>query len=209
MQPPNPQKCLEATVMLASLRTFPRPGMSSADTAAERARARELFETVLKALDLTDPPRTNGSQRSQPGPDTYQQRKAFSNFGEDMELFIEAGRLWQEENRPRVRRILEEAVRVSESRVQAGGSPEPRLLNNLAVLKHTDGELKEARSTYEAALTEASSVGGVTGEGMATTILYNLARVYEDQGESNLAKEAYDKLLGRHPEYVDGEFFSD
>ena len=59
---------------------------------------------------------------------------------------------------------------------------------------------------YETALTEASAIEGSAGEGMATTILYNLARVYEDQGETNLAKEAYDKLLARHPEYTDGTF---
>ena len=198
MQPPNPQKCLEATVMLASLRAFPRVGLSSADAAAERAKARELFENVLKVLDLAETPRLNGSQS---GTDAYQKRKAFSNFGDDLDLFIEAGRLWQDDEKPRVR-LLEEAVRVAESRVQAGGPPEPRLLNNLAVLKHNKGEFKEARSTYEAALTEASSVGD---EGMATTILYNLGRLYEDQGEANLAKQAYKKLLTRHPEYADGK----
>jgi RNA polymerase-associated protein CTR9 len=35
-------------------------------------------------------------------------------------------------------------------------------------------------------------------------MLYNLARVYEDAGDGVMAKEAYDKLLSRHPEYVDG-----
>jgi RNA polymerase-associated protein CTR9 len=39
---------------------------------------------------------------------------------------------------------------------------------------------------------------------MSTTILYNLARIYEDQGEISMAKEAFDKLLSQHPEYVDG-----
>jgi RNA polymerase-associated protein CTR9 len=40
---------------------------------------------------------------------------------------------------------------------------------------------------------------------MSTSMLYNLARVYEDGGDVAMAKEAYDKLLARHPEYVDGE----
>ena len=203
MQPPNPQKCLEATVMLASLRAFPRVCLSSAEAVAERAKARELFENVLKVLDLVETPRLNGSQS---GTDSYQKRKALSNFGDDLDLFIEAGRLWKDDEEPRVR-LLEEAVRVAESRAQAGGPPEPRLRNNLGVLKHNKGEFKEAQSTYEAALTEASSVSGENSEGMITTILYNLGRLYEDQGETNLAKEAFKKLLRRHREYTDGKSY--
>ena len=48
IQPTNPQRSLEATVMLASLRAHPRPGVSSSDVAQERARARELFDRVSK-----------------------------------------------------------------------------------------------------------------------------------------------------------------
>ncbi|EJD02630.1 TPR-like protein [Fomitiporia mediterranea MF3/22] len=206
MQPPNPQRCLEATVLLASLRAYPRPGFSSADAAQERQKARDLYEQVLKAMDLFDPAGLNGSgTRTRSKDEAYTHRKAISNFGDDVELLVEAARLWQDENRPRMRRLLEEAVRVVQERVQAGGSPEPRLLNNLAVLKHNAGELAEARTMYEIALTEASSMEGAVGEGMATTVLYNLARVYEDQGETIIAKDAYDKLLGRHPEYNDAK----
>lgn len=63
MQPPNPQRCLEATVMLASLRTYPRPGVSSTDALLERQKARDLFDTVLKALDLLDSPGVNSTLR--------------------------------------------------------------------------------------------------------------------------------------------------
>ena len=209
MQPPNPQKCLEATLLLASLRAFPRPGFTSSETATEKQKARDLLETVLKAMDFFYLPSINGnSERIRSKEEIYLQRKALTNFGDDVDLFIEAARLWQDENRDRMRRLLEEAVRVVQERVKAGGAREPRLVNNLAVLKHNAGELVEARSMYEAALTEASAVEGAAGESMATTILYNLARVYEDQAETNLAKEAYDKLLGRHPEYSDGKVSS-
>lgn len=66
---------------------------------------------------------------------------------------------------------------------------------------------------YERALTgvsalsgSAAGVKGADGEAMSTSILYNLARMYEDVGEHTMAGEAYDKLLERHPEYVDGRF---
>ena len=32
-----------------------------------------------------------------------------------------------------------------------------------------------------------------------STVLYNFARVYEVEGEDDLAKDAYEKLLSRHP----------
>lgn len=38
--------------------------------------------------------------------------------------------------------------------------------------------------------------------------MYNLARAYEDQGEVSLAKEAFEKLVSRHPEYIDGGYYS-
>jgi RNA polymerase-associated protein CTR9 len=97
-------------------------------------------------------------------------------------------------------RALREALRISE----AGGQVDPRLLNNLGALYHLEGNLGEARGMYESALTSAAGLGPEVGEGMSTSMLYNLARVYEDTGDEVMAKEAYDKLLSRHPEYVDG-----
>ena len=47
LQPPNPQKHLEVQVLLASLRAYPRAGMSSLDLAADRSKARDLCENVL------------------------------------------------------------------------------------------------------------------------------------------------------------------
>lgn len=178
--------------MLASLRANPRPG---ADQAQEKTRARELYDRVSRALHLPEDAHAqlNGSQH-----------KPLSGAGrsiaEDIEVHTEMARLWQGENSDKVERALSEALRISEN----SGRPDPRLVNNLAGLKHLDGKLDQARAMYETALTYASTVGGGRGEGMSTSILYNLARVYEDEGNESVAKEAYDKLLTRHPEYVDG-----
>jgi len=194
LQPPNAQRSLEATVMLASLRAHPRPGVSSSDVAQERSRARELFDRVSKGLELDDA-RTNGS-----GPS-----RTSRIIGDDMDMHAEIARLWQGENLDRMGKALKEALRISEGT----GQVDPRLLNNLGALQHLEGNLPEARVLYESALTSASVLGPETGEGMSTSILYNLARVYEDHGEVLMAKDAYDKLLSRHPEYVDGRFLSD
>lgn len=189
LQPPNPQKSLEATVMLASLRAHPRPGVSSADMAQEKARARDLFERVSKSIEL-DEARTNGH-----GPS-----RSSRAILDDMDMHAEIARLWQGENLDRMRKALKEALRISEST----GKVDPRLLNNLGALQHLEGNYASARTMYETALTTAAGLSTDISEAMSTSILYNLARVYEDQGEEGLAREAYEKLLSRHPEYVDG-----
>ncbi|PFH49770.1 hypothetical protein AMATHDRAFT_76029 [Amanita thiersii Skay4041] len=190
LQPPQPARSLEASSMLASLRAYPRPGVSSADAVQERARARDLFDRVLKGLEIDDV-RMNGQ-----GPSRVQRI-----IGDDMDMHAEIARLWQGESLDRMGKALKEALRISE----ATGKVDPRLLNNLGVLQHTENNLQEARSMYESALTNAASLDPSIGEGLSTTILYNLARAYEELGEDTLAKEAYDKLLSRHPEYVDAK----
>ncbi|EKM80576.1 hypothetical protein AGABI1DRAFT_126637 [Agaricus bisporus var. burnettii JB137-S8] len=190
LQPPNPQKSLEATVMLASLRAHPRPGVSSADLGQEKMRARDLFERVGKSIEL-DEVRTNGH-------DTSHASRAILD---DMDMHVEIARLWQGENLDRMRKALKEALRISE----ATGKVDPRLLNNLGVLQHLESDYASARTMYEDALTTAAHLSMDISEAMSTSILYNLARVYEDQSDVDLAREAYEKLLSRHPEYVDAK----
>lgn len=189
IQPPNPQRSIEATAMLASLRAFPRPGVSSSDVTQEKVRARDLFDRVVKNLEIKT---ANGA--------ATQTLRAIT---EDVEMHLEIARLWQGESLERMSKALKEALRVSE----AAGQTNPRLINNIAVLHHLSGNLNEARTMYESALTSATTLAVENVEGLSATMLYNLARIYEEQGEDGLAKDAYDKLLSRHPEYVDGERF--
>ncbi|KAF8070705.1 RNA polymerase II-associated protein [Lyophyllum atratum] len=190
LQAPNPQRSMEATVMLASLRAHPRPGVSSSDVAQERTKARDLFDRVAKGLEIEDV-RTSGQ------PPT----KASRNITEDMEMHVEIARLWQGESLERMGKALKETLRISEGT----GRIDPRLLNNIAALHHLEEHFPDARSLYEKALISASGLGTDAGEAISTTVLYNLARVYEDQGEESFANDAYDKLVSRHPEYVDAK----
>lgn len=194
LQPPNRNGSIEATAMLASLRSHPRPGVSSADQAIEKTRARELFDQVCRTLGL---PESTAPQVNGHGPHLNASARSIA---EDKELHIEISKLWQGENMDRLERALKEAARLSE----ANGQVDPRLTNNLAVLSHLEENHSAARSLYETALMHASASGNESAETMSTTILYNLARVYEDQSEDAMAKDAYDKLLSRHPEYIDG-----
>ncbi|KAK0469470.1 RNA polymerase II-associated protein [Desarmillaria tabescens] len=193
IQRPNPQDSLEATLILASLRAYPRPGVSSSDLAQEKARARELFERVSKRLEI-DGTKANGQVRPKVSP----------IISEDMDMYVEIAKLWQDENLDKTVVALGEALKISSSSASVG-QVDVQLLNNLGVLRHLTGQLPDARTLYENALIKAAGLGPDVGEGMSTSILYNLARVYEDQGEDELAKDAYEKLLSRHPEYVDAK----
>ncbi|RPD78632.1 RNA polymerase II-associated protein [Lentinus tigrinus ALCF2SS1-7] len=195
LQAPTNPKSIELTAMLASIRASPRPGMSSADKQEEKARARELFDRVTKALGAVGDPlaQTNGH--------TQGLSSSARKLGEDTEMYIEIAKLYQDENHERMERAYKQALHNSE----ASGSPDPRLVNNLAALEHLHEHLDEARNLYEQALTHAATLDQSMAEAMSTSILYNLARVYEDQGETAKAKEAYDKLLARHPEYIDAK----
>lgn len=173
--------------MLASLRASPRPGISTSEAAQERIRARELFDRIIKNLETEDA-KLNGH-----GPS-----KLSRTVRDDVNMHLEIARLWQEESLARTTKALTEALRIS----QASGKAGPHLLNNMGALYQLDAKLPEAREFYEAALT--ASVGSENAETISTSILYNLARVYEDQKEQDMAKDAYEKLLSRHPEYVDG-----
>ena len=121
----------------------------------------------------------------------------------DLDMHVEIGKLWEKEDTARSLSAYQDARRISE---QSATGVDPRIINNIAVLGHLDGKIVESRALYEEALGILANkwTSHENMDGMSTTILYNLARVYEDQDETTLAKDAYDKLLGRHPEYVDG-----
>ncbi|CDO69163.1 hypothetical protein BN946_scf185042.g65 [Trametes cinnabarina] len=193
LQTPNNPKSLELMAMLASLRAYPRTGVSSADKVEEKKRARELFDKVCKAIATPGDGSTPVNGHSQAL--TSSARK----LGEDAEMFIEIAKLYQDESLETMERAYKQALRNNE----VSGKTEPRLVNNLGALRHLEGHFDEARSLYETSLTHAAGLDSSAAEAMSTSILYNLARVYEDQGEEAKAKEAYDKLLARHPEYVD------
>ncbi|OBZ70980.1 Tetratricopeptide repeat protein 1 [Grifola frondosa] len=199
LQAPNAPRSVELMAMLASLRAHPRPGVSSSDQAQEKVRARELFDRVCKILDAHEDTTRSQSQSSNGQLQTL--TASSRKLAEDVDMHVEIARLWQDENLDRTERALQEALKSSES----SGQTDPRLVNNLGALRQLDGNLTEARTMYETALTQAAVLDSDVAEGMSTSILYNLARVYEQQGEDVMAKDAYDKLLARHPEYVDAK----
>ena len=184
--------------MLASLRASHRPALTDKEYATDKEKAREAFERVKK--EVTHLLGINGNANSGPKLNTHR-----TSLIEDVEMHLELGRLWQSDSVEKAILAYEQAVILLKKR-KGASSPDPRIVNNIAALHHIDG--KVARGLYEEALAEpaASGTDDDASGAATTTILYNLARVYEDAGESTVAKEAYDKLLTRHPEYIDGAF---
>ena len=185
--------------MLASLRAHPRPGVSSSEFAKEKERARELFEKVTKELHLPEDSARASTSTNGAGPSLP--NKSARNLAEDVEMHMEIAKLWQDDGVDIVKYAVQEALRINEAAHRA----DPKLMNNLGVLDHLDGNLQQARAAYEQALTSNAAAALPDSDAVSTTILYNLARVYEGQGELDRAQEAYEKLLAHHPEYVDGK----
>jgi RNA polymerase-associated protein CTR9 len=178
--------------------------LSAADAVTEKLRAKELYERVMKILDspsfATDSSKQHQLSRS---------AKSVLHLAEDVDMYVEIAALWQRDNLDRTGKSLKDAVRVNNVKTKSASASAsnvstPKLLNNLAAVRHMEGLFAEARALYEEALPFALTEGSIDSEASSVTILYNLARVYEDLAEHNMARDAYLKLLGRHPEYVDG-----
>ena len=185
--------------MLASLRAHPRPGVSASEFAKEKERARELFEKVVKELHL--PEDSAHASASANGTGHPWLNKSARSLAEDVDMHMEIAKLWQDDDVDVVKRAVQEALRIHDATRRV----EPKLMNNLGVLDHLEGNLEQAQAAYERALTSNTTAALSDGDAVSTTVLYNLARVYEDQGELDRAQEAYEKLLAHHPEYVDGQ----
>jgi RNA polymerase-associated protein CTR9 len=188
--------------MLASLRAHPRPGVSASEFAKEKERAQELFEKVIKELHL--PEDSGRASTSTNGVGPSRSNKSARNLAEDVDMHVEIAKLWQDVDVDIVKRAVQEALRIHE----VAHGVEPKLMNNLGVLDHMEDNLQQARAAYEQALTSSTAAALPDGDAVSTTILYNLARVYEGQGELDRAQEAYEKLLAHHPEYIDGKLGS-
>jgi hypothetical protein len=92
LQPPNPQKSLEAIAMLASLRLHPRPGVSSSDAAQERNKARELFDRVYRTIEQHE------DVSAQIGNASRSELPPSRAVVDDVEMHIEFAQLLQSEN---------------------------------------------------------------------------------------------------------------
>jgi RNA polymerase-associated protein CTR9 len=184
----NP-RCIEAIVGLAAIRahlTFSAHSLTEA--AEERKQAVELYERALRLFMSS------------------QKDHRVQAVAQDPDLWVDAARLWAEEDAPRSLRYYRDALRLREER---GLPPSPQLLNNIGCLEFAKGRFGVAEEMFGSALTSArdveqSGAGSADSVG-ATTITYNLGVVYESQGDKEKASRVYDTMvLARHPEWIEG-----
>jgi RNA polymerase-associated protein CTR9 len=98
--------------------------------------------------------------------------------------------------------VEEEEARLEKSKAHLP----PGLLNNIACFQFLAEKYHEAAANFQLGLNacmNADAEGNVASDQLVTTISYNLARSYEGSGLLDEAKEVYEGLIARHPEYVD------
>lgn len=76
------------------------------------------------------------------------------------------------------------------------------LYNNIGVLHYTKGSYDSARSFFDLAVTASSEGSSYNGKDINTTIEYNLARLEEARGNIDTARELYEEILLKHPDYL-------
>jgi RNA polymerase-associated protein CTR9 len=203
---------IEPTFMLASLLMSPeRTGVSSSDLAKGRTRARDLFDRGVRDLESA---RTELARRAnQPSSTSIPVRQ----LGEEVSLHVEIARLWTEDpstsslitvSVEKAGRALQTALQIARAAQATNDNSYARLLNNVGALLHGEGQYEDAQRSYEEAMGIASALDPDVGESLQVTILYNLGRASEDSGDLAAAADLYAKLIGRHPEYVDGMMIS-
>jgi RNA polymerase-associated protein CTR9 len=83
----------------------------------------------------------------------------------------------------------------------------PQLINNIAVLQHTKGNLPQAQLLYQEAWADTQKLGEEDGmaeiDDILITLSYNLGRLEEDAENIDEAKKTYEGILKKHPDYLD------
>ncbi|CAH7670136.1 pol II transcription elongation factor [Phakopsora pachyrhizi] len=196
-------QCIEALVNLAALRThLAFTSSSSTESNTERGKAKELYEQITRLF--TTRVKVNPQDPDEEGVMPPRIREVAS----DPDLYIEIARLSSDSNINRALKAYRQSLTVR----QDLGKPIPAmLLNNIGVLEWKNGCLAEAQERIESALAATASavVGDETereiNERTAVCMLYNLGVICEESSEKAKAKDIYERILLRHPEYVDAK----
>ncbi|KAK7203647.1 hypothetical protein BZA70DRAFT_71265 [Myxozyma melibiosi] len=149
--------------------------------ASEKAKARILLERYLNLVE------------SRPGiSDT------------EIDVHITLSMLYESENINQAITSLEHAMAL-QRQITEGGIVDPRLLNNMGVLRYHKGSYEEARELFQSGLSQITSeeFKAENRESLLVTMTYNLARLEEQTGNVEEAKTLYQEIDERMSGYVD------
>ncbi|RUS34355.1 hypothetical protein BC938DRAFT_481013 [Jimgerdemannia flammicorona] len=127
---------------------------------------------------------------------------------DDPGMFIELAQLAEETDPVKSLKSYEDALSVYYNR---GESVNPEILNNVAAMCHSSGDLTKAESYYNAALQgceellvdEGDSTAKEIIRGLEWTMTYNLGRLYEEMHNLAKATDIYKRIVASHPSYID------
>lgn len=196
-------RCIEALANLAALRThLAFTSSSSTEASSEKIKARELYEQITRlfATRLKNPSANPEAEGIMP--------PRIRQVNSDPDLYVEIARLSSDTDINHALKAYRQSLMVREDL----GKPIPAmLLNNIGVLEWKNGHLTEAQERLEKALAATASavVGDETereiNERTAVCMLFNLGVICEQSGDKEKAKDIYERILLRHPEYVDAK----
>ncbi|POW05646.1 hypothetical protein PSTT_09584 [Puccinia striiformis] len=196
-------RCIEALSNLAALRThLAFTSSSSTEASSEKAKAKELYEQITRlfATRVKTSPIDPGDEGIMP--------PRIREVASDPDLYIEIARLSCDTDINRALKAYRQSLTVRED---LGKSIPAMLLNNIGVLEWKNGNLTEAQERIESALAATASavVGDETereiNERTAVCMLFNLGVICEQANDKEKAKDIYERILARHPEYVDAK----
>ncbi|KAK9241421.1 hypothetical protein V1525DRAFT_393100 [Lipomyces kononenkoae] len=156
---------------------------------SEKAKAKVLLERYLKLVE------------SRPG---------ISNT--EIDVYITLSRLYEDDNIDQAMLCLEQAIE-RQKQINDGGSVNPRLLNNMAVLHYHKGQYDVARTLFQSALTSIANAGEQTdaaqdkdgSESLLISLTYNLGRLEEQAGKIEEAKKLFTGIEERMQGYIDAK----
>jgi len=162
--------------------------------------ANEVFQPSVK--DEKKPERQKAAQLLERGRSFNENSTKREN---DLLLLHLLSRLNENDN---LQQSLHYSQEVALMQEEIDGEVSPRLSNNIAVFLQATGNLDKAREVYESAIEHCASSGSISStpfdtDATLTTLMYNLGRLYEDEGNTEAARPTYEKLLEQHPDYVE------
>lgn len=189
---------LEYSVIHASLLAYPHPGMGPSEIAKNRVAARSML-TDLHNLVL------NAS--------TPIEKAKLRAVADDVDLFVDISKLWQEESLEKTVSAYQTAVGLTVAETTEGEEVKVdlkamRLSSNLGALYQLQGSVEEAEDMYQEALSKLASVEDDAADSIKTTLAYNLGRAYEEDGNEAAAGQWYRDVLKQHPEHLECESFN-
>lgn len=196
-------QCIEALVSLAAIHTQQAfTNLDVADSKVEQKQAKELYDQVLRLFAAEKD--TSTEVIGEPKVKSLR----ISEVAHDPEMYLEIAKLYSDEiNLDRSLKCYKEAAKITSEELLLSVSP--KVLNNIGVLEYMRGNLLGAQDRFEEAATEAGKLmaEGATDQldAVITAVTFNLGVVYEALGDKEKAESAFNQIISKHPEYVDGK----